>query len=232
MFNLSDDTLYKSKDDEIQNLVDNSDIICDNDVPCSAKLNKLYNYLNNDRTSLTHLGRLSGAPDTNYNEMSSYGGNNYGASFKQINKEKPYFHVLLKEKVIAPWLAQKQEATFMNRTKVKNEPEVKTYADLELTPISDLNYEKYEIDDHFYNNKCKNSRYNQHNKYNHHNKHIEHFESTNEDLYYDEEEEKALINVGVGFILKIMGFIIALFIIYLIFKKKDNDSKSIIDFIN
>jgi hypothetical protein len=86
--------------------------------------------------SLTHLGLLPGGPDTDSNAQD----NEYGAQFKSVNYKTPYYQLFVHERVKVPWLAAKCESTFMNRIKEKNEPPVKSYKDLLLSPLPYDNY--------------------------------------------------------------------------------------------
>jgi hypothetical protein len=124
-------------------LLDNSDELCHNSVACMTDWNKLRPYYEKNgqyRTALTHLGGLSGAIPSNTDE-----GSIYGAAFMPVKADNPpWYEVWSDDIVIAPWLAQRQEATYMNRTKVLNEPPVETYKELILSPIPQEKYEKYE----------------------------------------------------------------------------------------
>ena len=116
------------------------------DIPCMAI--KRRDDESDNGASLTHLGGLSGAPALP--TVDSYGGGGlyssgiYGAQFKTIHKPTPYYDRNIPVTIVAPWLAQKQEATFMNRIKEKQEPPVKTYKDLKLSSIPDNMNEIYE----------------------------------------------------------------------------------------
>lgn len=78
-----------------------------------------------------------------------YSGNNmensvYGASFKEVPRIPEYYEKLDTYTIIPPWLAKKQEKTFMNNTKRLNEEPVKTYKELEYQPIDDEIHDAYE----------------------------------------------------------------------------------------
>lgn len=108
---------------------------CEHDAPCILEHNDTKNISIN---SLTHLGLLSGTSDID----NRYSIN--GAQFKTINYKTPYFETKVYKKIKPPWLARQCEGTFMNRTKILNEPIVSTYKELLLSPISGNNYETIE----------------------------------------------------------------------------------------
>lgn len=231
-------------------MLDTSDLLCDNNVPCMTKMNKLYNkrpvgsedrdnipymldptkiYNSNygDHTSLTHLGGLSGAPDTdlNFGYRSSGVGTpfTYGAEIVELNDyPKPYYDVTVSQLVYPGWLGERQEATFMNRLKVLNEPEVKAYRDLKLYPVPDQQYETYEpiINTQEYSYPMPRVPCNV-------------SDSTCPNNYSDvieafnirsgtELDVRSPIdtNVGVGFLFKIMIIVLVFVIIYYIFKQR------------
>lgn len=110
--------------------------------PCLLKDN-----IKKNTNSLTHLYDLQGAPELQ--AVSTFGKNNkssidYGAEFKTINRQTPYYERNIKVRVSPPWLAKEQEKTFLNYTKMLNREPVKTYKDLELSPIPDQKQETYE----------------------------------------------------------------------------------------
>lgn len=84
---------------------------------------------------LTNIGNIDG-----YEEDQPI----YGASFDTIHLKPSHFETTFTEIVEAPWRGQKAEGTFMNRTKVLNEPEVETYKYLRLSPAPSGRYEIYE----------------------------------------------------------------------------------------
>jgi hypothetical protein len=69
-----------------------------------------------------------------------------GAEFVSIDDMlcTPYFQTTVTEKVKVPWLAQKEEATYLNRWKAMNEPPVKSYRELRFFAPSQEKYEKVE----------------------------------------------------------------------------------------
>jgi len=157
------------------------------DIPCIINNNKI------NRGSLTQLGSLSGAP-TDKNSIN-------GASFKVVNYDTPHYEKIVTERVIAPWLAQNQERTFMNRIKEKNQDEVKTYANYKLYPIPDQKYETYEpIINITENTKCNNNKNNSKCNYN-----MESFNS----LDYEG---------STSFIFRMFCVFLAILLIYLFFK--------------
>ena len=86
--------------------------------------------------SLNYLGNLSGTVPSN-----SPDANLYGALFIPVDRPAPAGEIMLHATVDPRWLGQKYEGTFMNRTKARNEPPVKTYQDLQMFPIPQDNYE-------------------------------------------------------------------------------------------
>lgn len=67
----------------------------------------------------------------------------YGAQIDTNQLKPSYFEKSYTEVVEAPWLAQKQEWTYMNRTKPLNEAPVETYKTLKLSSIPSQKYETY-----------------------------------------------------------------------------------------
>jgi hypothetical protein len=112
--------------------------ICQGDTPCLINYDKPGETgYNKNFNSVTKLGNLSGHPSDDSNTL-------YGAEFHTVNYNTPYYETMETRVTRTPWLAQDaQEATFMNRIKELNEEPVQTYKDLELSPISTNNYEKY-----------------------------------------------------------------------------------------
>jgi hypothetical protein len=87
--------------------------------------------------SLTSIGPYSG-----YNDEIDH---THGAMIERVPYRRPkYYEVITSETVEAPWLAQKQEATYMNRTKVLNEEPIFEYDELKLSEIPQDNYERYD----------------------------------------------------------------------------------------
>lgn len=82
-------------------------------------------------------------PSVALNEQHKY----TGAEFKEINNIPTYFQVDPTYTVIAPWLGQNAEATFMNRTKELDQPPVRTYVDYQMSSIPQLDYGEYKTDD-------------------------------------------------------------------------------------
>lgn len=80
--------------------------------------------------SLTELGGLEGAVP-----LDTIEGSVYGAEFMPVDMHTPYYEKMLTTTVAVPWLAQNEEATYMNRLKELNEPPVQTYRDLKLSSI-------------------------------------------------------------------------------------------------
>lgn len=118
--------------------------ITGSDIPC-MKINKRGDFEN--KSSLTHIGDLPGAPALpavdSYGDGGIYASTIYGAQFKEVQKPTPYYERNIPVTVTVPWLAEEQEKTFLNNTKEKQFPPVKTYRDLELSPIPDQKYESY-----------------------------------------------------------------------------------------
>lgn len=112
---------------------------CQQDQTCLLDWQKMMQKTNRYNRSVTSLGNLSGIVPLDTDEGSSY-----GASFAPAIGNTPYYESMVTETVDAPWLAQPQEATFLNRTTVPNKPEVETYKNLKLSPIPQQKYETYE----------------------------------------------------------------------------------------
>ena len=122
-------------------LINNSDEICNNSVPCMAAWNKLRAKYEKDgyhNTSLTELGGLKGAIPQNTDE-----GSIYGAEFMPVEHKADYYEYMTNEVVDSTWLAEGAERTFSNTVKEMSEPPVKTYRDLKLTSIPQQQYEDY-----------------------------------------------------------------------------------------
>ncbi len=91
--------------------------------------------------SLTELEGLPGAPEP----VNDCGSTFHGAKFMKVKyMYTPYYERLVSEIVPVPWIAEPEEATFMNRQKAANEPPVQTYAQLQLSAIPADNYETVE----------------------------------------------------------------------------------------
>lgn len=78
-----------------------------------------------------------------------YTGNNmdnsvYGAEFKERPRIPQYYERIDQYTIVPPWLAKKQEKTFMNNIKRLNEDPVKTYKELEYTSVDDNVHDAYE----------------------------------------------------------------------------------------
>lgn len=115
---------------------------CNNDQLCKLQPNKPKNcYETNGicKMSLNNLGCLAGSIP--YSEAGE--GTANGAEFKSVKTLTPYYERTNSYIVIAPWLAQKEEATFLNRLKLRNEPPVKTYKELEFRSIPQQKYMNY-----------------------------------------------------------------------------------------
>lgn len=97
--------------------------------------------------SLNNLCGYGGSPLT-----STYDSGLYGAEILPAEVYSPYYERNFSDILIAPWLGQSQEATYMNRTKVLNEPPVKTYKEIKLVSIPLDKYEKYEGIENFEEN--------------------------------------------------------------------------------
>ena len=116
----------------MQNYINDARELCQNQEPCIAKWNKLRKFYDNkqDTTSLTHLNGLEGSIPIDEKSL-------YGAEFMPVDIHTPYYERMTTETVEVPWLAQWQEQTFMNRTKVLNERPVKEYQEIIDTLIKE-----------------------------------------------------------------------------------------------
>lgn len=91
--------------------------------------------------SLTDLEGLPGAPEP----VTDCGSTFHGAKFMKIkHMYTPHYERLVSEIVPVPWIAEQEEATFMNRQKAANEPPVATYTQLQLSAIPADNNKKVE----------------------------------------------------------------------------------------
>jgi hypothetical protein len=93
--------------------------------------------------SLTHLFNLTGASELS-DTPNIYHDTNYGSEFREIHPHKSYYETIVSQRVDPRWSGQGMEASYMNRLKAMNEPEVKAYRDLQLSPIPNQQYESYE----------------------------------------------------------------------------------------
>lgn len=87
-------------------------------------------------TSLTDLGNLQGY---DYD-----GSKTYGAEINDIEITPKFYEKTETKFLKRPWLAESAEVTFMNNTKLLNEPPVQTYKDIQLTAIPQQKYESVE----------------------------------------------------------------------------------------
>lgn len=78
-------------------------------------------------TSLTKIDGLDGADEKDV----------YGAQFQNVEGvlHTPFYDRVITQKVKVPWLAEPQEATYMNRTKELNEEPYKSYRELRYQAI-------------------------------------------------------------------------------------------------
>lgn len=88
--------------------------------------------------SLTELEGMPGADEQVHECGSTLG----GATFMEVRDRayNPNYERIMEKVMPVPWLAEPQEATFMNREKAANEPKVETYRQLELSAIPGDNY--------------------------------------------------------------------------------------------
>jgi hypothetical protein len=109
--------------------------------PCNINWQELYGYNENKgifQTSDFDLGNIQG----NY-ENDQY--QTYGAQFMPtLDMHTPYYERMITVQRNVPWLGQEMEKTYMNQTKVLNEPEVQTYKNIKLGSINGNNYETIE----------------------------------------------------------------------------------------
>ena len=121
----------------MENTINDTKEMCQNNEACAIDWQKVNGWINqegNFETSFTHLGGLEGS------EFESI----KGAEFMPVDMHTPYYERMTRETVEVPWLAQDMERTFMNRTKVLNEPPVQTYKELKLSHISPQSHESVE----------------------------------------------------------------------------------------
>ena len=126
----------------MEDTINNSGELCQNNEACIIDWNKLRQW--NDKegnfaTSLTHLGGLEGSIPPNKED-----GSIYGAKFMPVTMHTPYYERMTTQTVNVPWLAQDMEKTFMNQTKVLDEPEIKAYRELKLSNVPQQMYENVE----------------------------------------------------------------------------------------
>jgi hypothetical protein len=81
--------------------------------------------------SLTDLNGLDGTMP-----YDTAKGSVYGAEFMPVEMHTPYYRSMLTATVDVPWLAEPEEASYLNRTKEMNEPHVQTYKELKLNPVN------------------------------------------------------------------------------------------------
>lgn len=101
------------------------------------------------RVSLTDIDGISGASEY-VDRVYPLGGDIQGAQINDVIRYRvtpqcgkmPYEKDIT-YKHVAPWWGQPMEGTFLNALKAANEPEVKTYRDLKLTPISTQKSQTY-----------------------------------------------------------------------------------------
>ena len=122
--------------------INNSNELCQGQVPCMGEWNKLRGFWEKEgtfKTSLTHLDGLSGAVPYGSEEASIY-----GSEFKHTDINTPYYDRMTTERVIAPWEAELEEKTFMNTLKELNQRPFTTYQNIENKPIPQEKYESVE----------------------------------------------------------------------------------------
>ena len=108
----------------------NAGVLSELDEPNVAEWIKLRSQLDENIANTTSLTKLDGLEG-------SYEEDVYGAEFQNVDGvlHTPYYDRFLTQRVAVPWLAQKQEATYMNRTKELNEEPYKSYRELRFSPI-------------------------------------------------------------------------------------------------
>lgn len=206
----------------MQGVLDSSSIICDNDIPCMTDLNKRYSVdANVEYNSLTHLGNLSGAPDTNITNSRGEHDVMYGAEFVEANMDYPFYQTIVSQNVNPRWLSMDWEYDYMNRVTAKNRAPVKTYSGMIMTPIPDEKYEAYEpvintkVDEPdnypIINTCCGNNVINSKIKQNV----TEPFQSSSELNIRGATD----VDVGVSFIFKLMIIVAVFYVIYYFLKK-------------
>jgi hypothetical protein len=83
--------------------------------------------------SLTHLGNYMGDNESN-NSI-------YGAEYSNAMAVTPYYERSMHYIDQKPWKNQNMDKTYMNYSKMMNEPWVDTYRELKLKPIPQINQE-------------------------------------------------------------------------------------------
>ena len=112
----------------------------------SQRCGPMWTDVNMGAVSLTELQGMPGANEP----VDDCGSSLHGAEFMEIkHMASPHYERLMTQVVPVPWLAQREEATYMNVMKAANEPRVETYRQLELSaPIENYgqveNFENYE----------------------------------------------------------------------------------------
>jgi len=115
--------------------------------------NSWHNYIKDvvdNNSSLTKFAatkdkkEIDGSVPLGDQEGKFYGANIHGAKFLTVHYKPPYYQKDYPVTINPPWYGKPYEATYMNRTKVKNEPPVKTYKNLYFYSIPQYKYEKYE----------------------------------------------------------------------------------------
>lgn len=93
--------------------------------------------------SLTNLGNFHGAPEP----VHECGSTLQGAKFMKVkHMYSPRYERLVTEIMPVPWIAEPDEATFLNRIKAANEPKVETYKRLHLEAMPDNNYGSFQTE--------------------------------------------------------------------------------------
>lgn len=69
-----------------------------------------------------------------------------GAYIRNVEWTLPYYSRLVQDTRWVPWLGQRHECTYLNRTKVLNEPPVLDYDTIQLEPIPSSLYEIEQFD--------------------------------------------------------------------------------------
>ena len=125
----------------MQNLVHMPEGRCRPDIPCEVNQDIIRKYTEENRANITSIDGLSGIKDHNLNRGSGHTPSMYGASFKEVNYNTPYFETMVMGLNKIPWYGERTDRGFMNQIKTYNEPEVKTYSQVEFEPIPDQEYE-------------------------------------------------------------------------------------------
>jgi hypothetical protein len=129
-------------------LIVKNEEVCHGDEPYFFEHDVFAEFNKNNKHSLTHLGSLSGASHVDNARSFKFGDREpvttYGAQFKTVDYDTPYYEYMTHGTVEPPWLAQHQEGTFLNNIKALNEPPVETYKHLKLDSISSQKFKPYE----------------------------------------------------------------------------------------